>query len=114
MQRSDLLQTYGPKRGPCIENVADFVGDVEEIGSSDVSGWVRQVERELGSMDNVAEDLDANVKRVGQLGFAEKVKNNNIGKLVGANENFINSTSQAGSLRKMKWMKALIHNMIKT
>ena len=43
----------------------------------------------------MAEDLDANQKRVGQLGPTEKVKNNNIGKLVGANENFINSTSQA-------------------
>jgi len=34
----------------------------------------------------VAEDLDANQKRVGQLGPTENVKNNNIGKLVGANE----------------------------
>jgi hypothetical protein len=34
----------------------------------------------------VAEDLDADQKRVGQLGPTEKVKNNNIGKLVGANE----------------------------
>ena len=34
----------------------------------------------------VEEDLDANQKRVGQLGPTEKVKNNNIGKLVGANE----------------------------
>ena len=44
---------------------------------------------------NVAEDLDANQKRVGQLGPTEKVKNNNIGKLVGANENFINMSPQA-------------------
>lgn len=36
--------------------------------------------------DDVSEDLDANQKRVGQLGPTEKVKNNNIGKLVGANE----------------------------
>ena len=43
----------------------------------------------------VAEDLDANQKRVGQLGPTEKVKNNNIGKLVGANENFINTVDQA-------------------
>jgi hypothetical protein len=35
---------------------------------------------------DVSEDLDANQKRVGQLGPTEKVKNNNIGKLVGANE----------------------------
>jgi hypothetical protein len=38
------------------------------------------------SREGVAEDLDANQKRVGQLGPTEKVKNNNIGKLVGANE----------------------------
>jgi hypothetical protein len=34
----------------------------------------------------VEEDLDANQKRAGQLGPTEKVKNNNIGKLVGASE----------------------------
>lgn len=34
----------------------------------------------------VEENLDADQKRVGQLGPTEKVKNNNIGKLVGANE----------------------------
>jgi len=34
----------------------------------------------------VEEDLDANQKRVGQLGPTEKVRNNNIGKLVGASE----------------------------
>lgn len=36
--------------------------------------------------EEVDEGLDANQKRVGQLGPTEKVKNNNIGKLVGANE----------------------------
>ena len=51
----------------------------------------RQKQKEQG----VAEDLDANQKRVGQLGPTEKVKNNNIGKLVGANENFINTVDQA-------------------
>jgi len=49
----------------------------------------RQKEKE------VDEGLDANQKRVGQLGPTEKVKNNNIGKLVGANENFINTVDQA-------------------
>jgi hypothetical protein len=34
----------------------------------------------------VEEDLDANQKRAGQLGPTEKVRNNNIGKLVGASE----------------------------
>ena len=36
--------------------------------------------------EEVEEGLDANQKRAGQLGPTEKVKNNNIGKLVGANE----------------------------
>ena len=47
-QRLDLLKQYGPDLvGAAVDNVADYVGDVEEIGSSDVSGWVAQVERML-------------------------------------------------------------------
>jgi hypothetical protein len=49
LQRTDLLSKFGPERvSDAIDEVADFVGDVEEIGTSDVSGWVRQVERNLG------------------------------------------------------------------
>ena len=48
MQRPDLLKQYGPELvGAAIDNVADYVGDVEEIGSSDVSAYVAQVERML-------------------------------------------------------------------
>jgi hypothetical protein len=55
-QRTDLLAKYGPEKvGNAIDEVADFVGDVEEIGSSDVSGWVRHVEQMLGNMQGVAE-----------------------------------------------------------
>jgi hypothetical protein len=36
--------------------------------------------------ESLDENLDANQRRVGQLGPTEKAKNNNIGKLVGANE----------------------------
>jgi len=51
-QRVDLLSKYGPEKVlNAIDEVADFVGDVEEIGSSDVSGWVRQVEQTLGQME---------------------------------------------------------------
>ena len=51
MQRTDLLSKYGPEKvTAAIDEVADFVGDVDEIGSSDVSGWVRQVEQMLGNM----------------------------------------------------------------
>ena len=143
MQRTDLLAKYGPEKVmAAIDDVADFVGDTDEIGSSDVSGWVKQVEQSLGgqveesglqaylgdkkygekgmdalrdagrknasekTMQNIRakfsdkekevdEGLDADQKRVGQLGPTEKVKNNNIGKLVGANENFINTDAQA-------------------
>lgn len=168
LQRTDLLSKHGPEKVMnAIDEVADFVGDVEEIGSSDVSGWIKQVEQMLGNMEQgvaegydrsvdigqqmandgityspereneiigqiaeymkrsgfsnkeirylmnysedyipdqlsylpkekgMAEDLDSNQKRVGQLGPTEKVKNNNIGKLVGANENFINTDAQA-------------------
>jgi hypothetical protein len=57
MQRTDLLSKYGPEKvTAAIDEVADFVGDVEEIGSSDVSGWVRHVEQMLGNMqEGVAE-----------------------------------------------------------
>jgi len=54
--------------------------------------------REQQSQQGVAEDLDANQKRVGQLGPTEPVGKNekNLrGKLVGANENFINQVDQA-------------------
>jgi hypothetical protein len=47
-QHLDLLKQYGPELvGAAVDNVADYVGDVEEIGSSDVSAWVAQVERML-------------------------------------------------------------------
>lgn len=52
LQRTDLLSKYGPEKvGTAIDEVADFVGDVEEIGSSDVSSWVRHVEQMLGNME---------------------------------------------------------------
>jgi hypothetical protein len=51
MQRTDLLAKHGPEKVmSAIDEVADFVGNVDEIGSSDVSGWVRQVEQMLGNM----------------------------------------------------------------
>jgi hypothetical protein len=52
LQRTDLLAKHGPERvGAAVDEVADFVGDVDEIGSSDVSGWVRHVEQMLGNME---------------------------------------------------------------
>lgn len=64
MQRLDLLSRYGPEKvSDAIGSVADFVGDVDEIGSSDVSGWIKQVEGELGGLD---EGIIDKIKDVGQ------------------------------------------------
>lgn len=53
--RTDLLLKYGPRKVmQAVEDVADYVGAVDEIGSSDVSGWVGQVERALGGMAEAA------------------------------------------------------------
>ena len=58
---------------------------------ADASEFISQrLADELG----LSEGLDANQKRVGQLGPTEKVKNNNIGKLVGANESQLDEISQ--------------------
>jgi hypothetical protein len=46
---TDLIIKFGlDKVVQAIEEVAYDVGDVDEIGSSDVSGWVRQVKQILG------------------------------------------------------------------
>jgi hypothetical protein len=46
--RSDLLAKFGVERViDAIEQVSEWVGDTDEIGTSDVSGWVSQVDRML-------------------------------------------------------------------
>ena len=46
----DLLRQFGPdKVMQAAEEVAYNVGDVDEIGTSDVSGWVKQVQQILGA-----------------------------------------------------------------
>jgi hypothetical protein len=66
LQRTDLLSKYGPERvGAAVDEVADSVGDWDEIGSSDVSGWVRRVEQMLGNMqEGIAEGNDHSLKKV--------------------------------------------------
>jgi hypothetical protein len=78
LQRTDLLAKHGPEKvGQAVDEVADFVGDVDEIGSSDVSGWVRHVEQMLGNMpegvteirdrrDAYQRDYDNSVAGMGQ------------------------------------------------
>ena len=49
-QHLDLLREYGPKIVMyAIEDVANGVGDLDEIGSSDVSIWTKQVIQDLES-----------------------------------------------------------------
>ena len=48
---TDLLLKYGPRRVMrAVEQVADHVGPTDEIGTSDVSGWVHQVKQILGAV----------------------------------------------------------------
>jgi len=56
----------------------------------------------------MAEDLDANQKRVGQLGPTEKVgPKGAVGKLVGASESFINTVDQAVTTEGVEELAAL-------
>lgn len=51
MQHPGVLATHGPaKVMAAVDDLADWVGDVDEIGSSDVSGWVRDVIRGLAAL----------------------------------------------------------------
>jgi hypothetical protein len=47
---TDLLKQFGPEKVmQAAEEVAYNVGDVDEIGTSDVSIWVREVAQILGA-----------------------------------------------------------------
>ena len=71
-QRLDLLKQYGPELvGAAIDNVADYVGDVDEIGSSDVSAWVQQVERML--RDNPPEAFGEGVAEVADSSTVQSI-----------------------------------------
>ena len=52
----DLLKEFGPQKVmQAVEEVAYNVGDLDEIGSSDVSGWVHQVKDILGVPEDQAQ-----------------------------------------------------------
>jgi len=68
MQHSSLLGQYGPQAVmDAVRDVAEFVGDVDEIGSSDVSAYVRSVEQVLASQGlseaKATEDVISTVKK---------------------------------------------------
>ena len=70
MQHTELLSKYGPvKVMAAIDDVAEFAGGdgLDEIGSSDVSGWTKQVIQDLeaGHYDHV--DENAEINRVRKL-----------------------------------------------
>lgn len=66
MQRVDLLSKYGPEKvADAIATIADdldgWIGPDDEIGTSDVSGWVKRVEQELSSIEEGKPGLWANI-----------------------------------------------------
>ena len=68
LQKPDLFTRYGLEYvAQAVEDVADFVGDVEEIGSSDVSGWVRQVEQNLKDKINQYDEPMQDIDRLAEM-----------------------------------------------
>lgn len=95
----DLYQgrRYDPRKGPQGPDktakaipMKKAVKDAEKMINKAFKGEVEEnfigMAPQAVAEEEVEEGLDANQKRVGQLGPTEKVKNNNIGKLVGASE----------------------------
>ena len=69
---SDILAKYGPQAVMDAANdTADFVGDVDEIGSSDVSAWVKQTIQILDSNRQVDEVSKATLGRYVKLAGAD-------------------------------------------
>ena len=52
MRHPGMLAQHGPERVmQAVDDVADLVGDMDDIGSSDISGWVNMVREILDSLD---------------------------------------------------------------
>ena len=57
-QHPGVLTTHGPERVmQAAEEVADWVGEVDEIGSSDVSSWTRDAIRALAELPDEPMDV---------------------------------------------------------
>lgn len=66
----DILQKYGPEKVlDAAQDVADWIGDVDEIGTSDVSIAVNSVIQKLKHSHGVEEDAPALAKMAGGLGL---------------------------------------------
>jgi hypothetical protein len=80
------LDKDGNKKEPMKKAIKDKEAKKNKSGETAPHYTPHVKARVRATEEQVEEDLDANQKRVGQLGPTEKVKNNNIGKLVGASE----------------------------
>jgi len=59
MAHPDLLAKFGPEAVMnAARDQAEWIGDVDEIGSSDVSGWIKNVVSDLESAGHGTETLD--------------------------------------------------------
>jgi len=77
MAHTDLLAKFGPEAVMnAARDQADFVGDVDEIGSSDVSGWVKNVIRDLESSNQGVEELEESAMSEVDILFQEIARNN--------------------------------------
>lgn len=94
------LSEEGSEKGLSIEDmVIDQYNNGNEVW--EIANYLGMSEDEVRDIiQGIEEDLDANQKRVGQLGPTEKVKNNNIGKLVGANE-----STELAAIKKLSGLK---------
>ena len=64
MRHPGMLSQHGPERVmQAVDDVADLVGDVDEIGTSDVSGWVNMVQEILDSLDQGVAEGHADQQR---------------------------------------------------
>ena len=78
-QHPGVLATHGPERVmQAAQEVADWVGEVDEIGSSDVSGWTRDAIRALAELPdepmNVGDELDEAEYRGRKVPLGKKMK----------------------------------------
>jgi len=115
---------YTPSKGyrPLSQREAELVGfdNLNVDIPNDIYDRINSVRQRLARVgkdagkltrvkeQGVEEDLDANQKRVGQLGPTEKVgKKGAVGKLVGASESFINTVDQAVTTEGVEELAAL-------
>ena len=86
--RPELLTRHGVEAViHAAESVAEFVGDVDEIGTSDVSGWVRQVEEYLQDWgkDNMDENMLSASTRAPAVPKAPEVYKDQVGEARNSN-----------------------------